>query len=76
MKEQLTKREKDVLRLIIQGCSNKEICEKLFITRSTLSVHIVNLYQKHGLSQEYRNGSATMRLRLALNYLKPTGEVL
>lgn len=64
----LTEREKEVLNLIIQGYSNKEICEKLIIAPTTLKCHIATLYQKHFISRKnYTN--AEMRLKLALNYL-------
>lgn len=65
----LTEREKEVLNLIIQGYSNKEICEKLIIAPTTLKCHIAALYQKHFICRtDYTN--AEMRLKLALNYLK------
>ncbi len=39
----LTKREKDVLRLIAKGLSNKMIARKLGITEGTVKVHVKNL---------------------------------
>lgn len=63
----LTEREKEVLDLIIQGYSNKEICEKLVLAMPTVKCHIQNLYIKHNLFSE--KGNTTMRLKLALNYL-------
>lgn len=65
----LTERKKEVLNLIIQGYSNKEICKKLVIAPTTLKCHIAALYQKHFIYKtDYTN--AEMRLKLALNYLK------
>lgn len=64
----LTEREKEVLELIIQGYSNKEICEKLVLAMPTVKCHIQNLYIKHNLYSE--QGNTTMRLQLASNYLK------
>lgn len=64
----LTEREKEVLNLIIQGYSNKEICEKLVLAMPTVKCHIQNLYIKHNLYSE--QGNTTMRLQLASNYLK------
>lgn len=42
----ITTREKEVLELISQGLINKEIAEKLFISRSTLDSHRKNLLAK------------------------------
>ena len=45
----LTAREKEILRLILQGARNKEIEKKLFISGSTVRNHIYNIYQKIGV---------------------------
>ncbi len=42
----LSKREIQIIELILQGKSNKEISETLFISLSTVKNHIYNLYQK------------------------------
>ncbi len=44
----LTQREKEVLRLILKECSNKEIAEKLFISQRTVDAHKRNLLEKTG----------------------------
>lgn len=46
---ELTAREKEILRLILRGASNKEIEGKLFISASTVRNHIYNIYQKLGV---------------------------
>jgi len=48
-KYDLTKREQEVLGLILQGKSNKEIEAALFISSKTVNNHIYNLYQKIGV---------------------------
>jgi DNA-binding CsgD family transcriptional regulator len=45
----LTAREQEILRLILQGASNKDIERKLFISASTVRNHIYNIYQKLGV---------------------------
>jgi len=45
----LTAREQEILRLILQGASNKNIERKLFISASTVRNHIYNIYQKLGV---------------------------
>ena len=43
---ELTEREREVLTLIAQGLSNKEIAEKLVISMKTVSNHITNIFGK------------------------------
>lgn len=47
--EPLTEREKDVLRLLGQGLSNKEIGAQLFITERTARTYVSNILGKLGL---------------------------
>lgn len=42
--EKLTQRQKDLLDLMADGFSNKEIADKLFISESTVKYHIRNIY--------------------------------
>ena len=44
--EPLTQRELDILRLIAQGRSNKEIAEQLVITEMTVRTHVSNILGK------------------------------
>jgi two-component system response regulator NreC len=46
----LTPREKEVLRLVAEGYSNKEIAEKLVISLSTVHSHRSKVMRKLGLS--------------------------
>jgi LuxR family maltose regulon positive regulatory protein len=48
--EPLSERELQVLRLIAEGLSNREIGERLFITTGTVKVHASNIYSKLGVS--------------------------
>jgi DNA-binding CsgD family transcriptional regulator len=45
----LTPRELDVLRLLVEGRSNRQIAEALFISGKTASVHVTNLLSKLGV---------------------------
>jgi DNA-binding NarL/FixJ family response regulator len=42
----LTKREHEILELLIEGLSYKEIAAKCFISPETMNTHIKNIYQK------------------------------
>jgi DNA-binding NarL/FixJ family response regulator len=47
--EELTSREAEVFRLIVDGCSNAEIGEQLFISDTTVKTHVTHVLQKLGL---------------------------
>jgi DNA-binding CsgD family transcriptional regulator len=46
---QVSNREREIMELILQGKSNKEIEDVLFISYNTVKNHIYNLYQKLGV---------------------------
>jgi two-component system, NarL family, response regulator LiaR len=48
--EDLTKRERDILRLMVEGESKPAIAERLFVSRSTVKFHVSNVLMKLGAS--------------------------
>jgi len=58
--EPLSGRELEVLRLVSQGLSNREICERLFLALSTVKGHNRNIY---GKLQVQRRTEAVARAR-------------
>lgn len=48
--EPLTEREMEVLQLIAEGLSNREIAQQLFLSLSTVKVHTHNIYGKLGIN--------------------------
>ncbi len=56
----LTKREEEIIRLVVQGWSNKQISKELFITESTVKTHLVNIFRKLGINN---------RLQLAMDFI-------
>ncbi|MDL9946073.1 response regulator transcription factor [Gordonia sp. ABSL11-1] len=49
--EALTEREREVLRLLADGLSNKRIGQTLYISESTVKFHIRNIIRKLGVSK-------------------------
>ncbi|MBB6637427.1 hypothetical protein H7B67_25135 [Cohnella thailandensis] len=46
----LTLREREVLELLIQGCTNQEIAEHMFISAHTVKNHLTKIYTKLGVA--------------------------
>jgi DNA-binding NarL/FixJ family response regulator len=47
----ITRRDHDVLRLLVQGCSNKEIASELHISPRTVKQHLRTLFLRAGIKQ-------------------------
>lgn len=60
----LTERELEVLQLIVDGCSNAAIAEKLYITVGTVKTHVRNILNK--LCADDRTQAAVRALRSGL----------
>ncbi|AVH56329.1 MULTISPECIES: ATP-binding protein [Streptomyces] len=60
----LTSRERDVLRLVAAGRSNRQIAEELFISPKTASVHVSNILAKLDVSGRGEASALAHRLRL------------
>jgi len=45
----VTRREREIIRMLLQGAGGKEIGDKLFISPKTVENHIYNIYQKLGV---------------------------
>jgi DNA-binding CsgD family transcriptional regulator len=60
----LTPRERDVLRLVAAGRSNRQIAEELYISPKTASVHVSNILAK--LEVTGRGEAAAVAHRLGL----------
>jgi DNA-binding CsgD family transcriptional regulator/tetratricopeptide (TPR) repeat protein len=60
----LTDRELEVLRLIAEGRTNRQIGEQLFITTKTASAHVSHILMKLGVANRAEAGAAAHRLGL------------
>jgi DNA-binding CsgD family transcriptional regulator/tetratricopeptide (TPR) repeat protein len=58
----LSRRELEVLALIVEGRSNPEIGRRLFITRKTVAVHVSSILAKLGVSGRVEAATAAIRL--------------
>lgn len=58
--EQLSAREIDVLRLVAEGRSNREIGRRLHISEATVKTHLIHIYGKLGVND--RTAAVTVAL--------------
>ncbi len=42
----LTKREQEIIKLVIEGNTNAEMAKKLFVSKATVKKHLNNIYKK------------------------------
>lgn len=63
----LTSREHDVLRLVAEGRTNRQIAEELFISPKTASVHVSNILGKLGVSGRGEAAAVAHRAGLFVN---------
>lgn len=61
----LTMRELEVLGLLTQGCSNKEIADNLGLKYVTIAYHLKNIYRKLGVKN--RTGAVNKAIKLGWN---------
>ena len=58
----ITRRDQDVLKLLVEGCSNKEIAAELNISPRTVKQHLRTLFLRAGI----RNGRKRVILATAM----------
>jgi non-specific serine/threonine protein kinase len=61
----LTPREREVLRLLVKGKSDREIAEALFVGPRTVQTHVANLFAKLGVHSRAEAAAVAVRLGLA-----------
>jgi two-component system, NarL family, response regulator LiaR len=62
--EALTPREREVLRLVVEGYANKQIARRLAITEKTVKTHVSSILQKLGVAD--RTAAAVLAIRQGL----------
>ncbi len=62
--DDLTRREHEVLGLLVKGLSNPEIAERLVLSRATVKVHVSNILSKLGVSNRSEAIALAIQRRL------------
>lgn len=62
--EDLTRRERDVLKLLVEGHSNPEIAEQLHVGRSTIKTHVSHILKKLGVDNRLEAVTFAIRHKL------------
>lgn len=62
--EQLTLREREVLTLLAEGCTNTQVARRLFISPQTVKTHLERIYDKLDVSSRTRAVALAMQERL------------
>ena len=65
--EELTERERDVLKVMAEGRSNQAICQRLFLSEKTVEAHVRRVFDKLGLHQ---GADDNRRVLAVLTYLR------
>ena len=68
----LTTRERDVIRLVVVGASNKEVADRLGLKASTVKSHVSSILWK--LEARSRTEAAVIALRAGLVDPPPTAQ--
>jgi two-component system, NarL family, response regulator LiaR len=63
--EQLTDRERDVLKCMVDGFNNNEIAEKLVVSLGTVKFHISNIFHKLGVDSRVEAVKLAIEQKLA-----------
>ncbi len=59
----LSEREQEIAGLVVEGCNNKEIGERLFISANTVRNHVYSIYRKMGIKSRYELINASSALQ-------------
>lgn len=62
----LSARELDVLKLVVEGCSNPEIAKTLHVSHNTVKTHLRNLMNKFGVDRRVQLVTIAMAQRQPL----------
>jgi DNA-binding NarL/FixJ family response regulator len=58
----LTNRESDILELLVEGLSNHEISERLYLSEKTVKAHLASVFRKLGVSNRTQAAMAAVAM--------------
>jgi two-component system, NarL family, response regulator LiaR len=62
--DELTEREREVLKFLVEGLNNNEIAERLVVSLGTVKFHISNIFQKLGVDNRVAAVKLAMERKL------------
>jgi DNA-binding NarL/FixJ family response regulator len=71
----LTRREREVLKLVAQGLSNKEIAKALVITTNTVKRHLKSIFEKLGVHTRAAAAAKAISAGIKAEFLETGGKV-
>jgi len=60
----LTDREREVLKLMVEGLNNKQISERLYVSQSTVKSHVSNVLKKLNVNSRTKAVSFALKNKL------------
>jgi DNA-binding NarL/FixJ family response regulator len=63
-RDRFTERERSVMALLVEGRSNREIADGLYIGEATVKTHLGNIYEKLGVANRVQAVSRVLELKL------------
>ena len=64
LKQSLTQRELEVLKLVIEGKTNSEIANEMFVSTNTAKAHVGNILEKFGVKDRVQAAVMAVRANL------------
>ena len=68
---ELTSRQNEVLKLVLQGKTNKEIADKIHVTESNPAKHLKTIAEKFGFKEDYRDRLIELFIRYKIELVSP-----
>jgi DNA-binding NarL/FixJ family response regulator len=69
----LTQRETDIMSLLSEGKSNREISRSLFLSEKTVKAHLAAIFRKLGVTNRTQAAMAAVAMGIGQNPRSPQG---
>jgi DNA-binding NarL/FixJ family response regulator len=69
----LTQRETDIMSLLAEGKSNREISRSLFLSEKTVKAHLAAIFRKLGVTNRTQAAMAAVSMGIGPNPRSPEG---